>query len=100
MPRILLSAIVPSFTSRLDRSPPGHRAPLSRIQSPALILVDQALLALLHDLRALGQDHLDVARVAHVRVDAAVGSVGSSSLLRRLVDLDVLDDQVAGVEAF
>ena len=41
-----------------------------------------------------------MARVAHVRVDAAVGAVGPSSLLRRLVDLDVLDDQVAGVEAF
>lgn len=40
-----------------------------------------------------------MARVAHVRVDAAVGAVGAATLLRRLVDLDVFDDQVARVEA-
>jgi len=39
-----------------------------------------------------------VAWVAHVGVDSAVGSVCSSSLLGCLVDLDVLDQQVVGVE--
>jgi len=33
-----------------------------------------------------------------VRVDSAVGTVCASPLLGRLVDLDVLDDQVAGVQ--
>jgi hypothetical protein len=46
---------------------------------------------------ALGQDELDVAGVGHVRVDAAVGTVGAAALLGGLVDLDVLDDQVRGV---
>lgn len=39
-----------------------------------------------------------MAWVAHVWVDSAVGSVCSSSLLGGLVDLDVLNDQVFGVE--
>lgn len=34
-----------------------------------------------------------------VRVDTTVSTVRASPLLRRLVDLDVLDDQVAGVQA-
>lgn len=57
------------------------------------------MIPLLDDLLALGQDHLDVARVAHVRVDAAVRAVRAAPLLRRLVHLDVLDDQVGRVEA-
>lgn len=40
-----------------------------------------------------------MARVGHVRVDATVGAVRSATLLGGLVDLDVLDDQVRGVEA-
>lgn len=40
-----------------------------------------------------------MAWVAHVWVDSTVGSVSSSSLLWCLVDLNVLDDQVVGVEA-
>jgi hypothetical protein len=40
-----------------------------------------------------------MARVGHVRVDAAVGTVCAAALLGCLVDLDVLDDQVVGVEA-
>jgi len=40
-----------------------------------------------------------VARVGHVGVDPAVGTVSASPLLGGLVDLDVLDDEVAGVEA-
>ena len=40
-----------------------------------------------------------MARVAHVRVDAAVGAVRASPLLGRLVDLNVFDDQVARVQA-
>ncbi len=39
-----------------------------------------------------------MARVGHVRVDTTVGTVGSAALLGGLVHLDVLDDQVGGVE--
>jgi len=35
-----------------------------------------------------------------VRTYTTVSTVCASSLLRRLVDLNVLDDQIAGVEAF
>lgn len=82
---------------------------------------------LLHNLLGLGEDKLDVAGVGHVRVDldgcqswdscfyrfavdvacrkyrivtyATVSTVSSATLLGGLVDLDVLDDQSAGVEA-
>jgi hypothetical protein len=39
-----------------------------------------------------------VARVAHVRVDTTMGTVCAAALLGCLVDLDVLDDEVGGVE--
>lgn len=39
-----------------------------------------------------------MARIAHVRINAAVGAVRASPLLRGLVDLDVFDDEVVGVE--
>lgn len=41
-----------------------------------------------------------MARVGHVRVDTTVSAVCPPSLLRCLVDLDVLDDESAGIEAF
>ena len=41
-----------------------------------------------------------MAGVGHVGVDATVGTVCSAALLGRLVDLDVLDDQVGGIETF
>jgi len=53
---------------------------------------------LLNDLLALSEDHLNVAGVGHVRVDATVGTVCAAALLGGLVDLDVLDDQVGGVK--
>jgi hypothetical protein len=56
------------------------------------------LVGLLDNLLTLGQDELDVAGVRHVGVDATVGTVCSPPLLGGLVDLDVLDDQVAGVK--
>ena len=40
-----------------------------------------------------------MARIAHIRIDSTVGSVGSTSLLWSLVDLDVLNDQVSSVKA-
>jgi hypothetical protein len=40
-----------------------------------------------------------VARVRHVGVDTTVSTVCSTALLGGLVDLDVLDNQVGGVEA-
>ena len=39
-------------------------------------------------------------RVAHVWIDSAVSSVCSTALLWGLVDLDMFDNQVAGVKAF
>lgn len=38
--------------------------------------------------------------IAHVGVDSAVSSVGSPTLLWCLVDLNVLDDEIACVETF
>jgi hypothetical protein len=73
-------------------------------------------LGLLDSLVGLDKDELDVARVGHVGVDlhillrkakkcqgstrtyTSVSAVCAPSLLGGLVDLDVLDDQVAGVE--
>lgn len=40
-----------------------------------------------------------MAWIAHVRIDSTVSSVSSSSLLWGLVDLDVLNDQIASIEA-
>ena len=72
--------------------------------------------SLLDDFLGLGEDELDVARVGHVGVDlvslvrllsypsrdestyTTVGTVSTSAALGSLVDLDALDDQVAGVE--
>lgn len=79
-------------------------------------------IGLLDSLIGLREDHLDVARRRHVRVDlencevsegisqkrnvkyrgdstyTTVSTVGPSPLLGSLVHLDVLDDEVAGVE--
>lgn len=41
-----------------------------------------------------------MAGVGHVGVDATVSAVSAAALLGSLVDLDVLDNQVRGVEAF
>ena len=41
-----------------------------------------------------------MAWVAHVWVDTTVGTVCSTTLLWCLVDLDVLNEEVASVEAF
>lgn len=70
--------------------------------------------SLLNDLGALGEDELDVGGARHVWVDlevlanpgimhddytyTSVGTVSAPALIGGLVDLDVLDDQVAGVE--
>lgn len=98
---------------------------LSRVQ--ATLLTRDNSLGLLDDLLSLGEDQLDVAGVGHVGVDlkdavqlifrpcsslgwyscqeqvgfltyTTVGTVGSSALLGSLVDLDVLDNQVASVK--
>merc|ERR1712053_47573 len=68
--------------------------------SGQLLLADLllALLGLLgNSLFTLGQDHLDVARVRHERVDSTVSSVGSSAVLGRLVDGDVLDVETVNI---
>ena len=56
------------------------------------------LLTFAHHRRFLRQDHLDVARRRHVRVGAAVGTVGAAALLLGAVDLDVRDEERLGVE--
>ena len=53
-----------------------------------------------NSLFTFGQDHFDVAWVAHERIDSTVGSVGSSSVLWSLVDGDVFDKQGVDVEGF
>jgi len=91
---------------------------LSRAQ--VSILTTNNSLRLLYNLLALSQDQFDVAWVGHVWVDlenllimfllvlvsvlchgvpyTTMGTVCSSALLGCLVDLDVLDDQVAGIK--
>jgi hypothetical protein len=85
------------YSCRRNR-PPQPSTPLSRIQS-AFLLVDQRLLTPLNHLLTFRQDHLNVAWVAHVRVDSAMSSVCATSLFWCLVDLDVLNDQVSSVKA-
>lgn len=53
---------------------------------------------LLDNLLTLSKDKLDVARVGHVGVDTTVSTVGASAALGGLVDLDVLDNEVASVK--
>jgi hypothetical protein len=69
---------------------------LSGVQSGTLLQTQ--LLSLADCLFRLRQDQFDVARVRHVRVDTAVGTVGAATLLGGLVDLDVLDNEFRGIE--
>jgi len=86
------------------------------------VVITNDSLRLGNNLLALGEDKLDVAGVGHVGVDLSVllawywttgsscllsgwmftyttvSTVGAAALLGGLVDLDVLDDQVASVE--
>jgi hypothetical protein len=62
------------------------------------VLTASNSLGLLDNLLTLSQNQLNVARVGHVRVDATVSAVCAAALLGGLVDLDVLDNQVASVE--
>ena len=54
--------------------------------------------SLLHHLLALRQDHLHMARIAHVRIDASMRPIRPTSLLRRLIDLDMLHNEIRSVE--
>lgn len=83
---------------RRSDSLPSIGGSLSRAQSGTL--GNTQLLSFADSLLGLGEDEFDVARVGHVRVDTTVGAVGSAALLGGLVDLDVLDDELRGVEAF
>lgn len=56
------------------------------------------VLGLLNRLLGLGQNDFNVARRRTVGVDATVGTVGTTVLLGGLVDLDVLDNKLLGVE--
>jgi hypothetical protein len=97
---LLLSRFSPQLPPlRGSNSPLPPRGPLPRVES-AILLLRHRVLGLRDRLCAFRQDHLDVARVAHVGIDAAVGAVRAAALLRCLVDLDVLHDQVGGVEPF
>ena len=111
-----MSQTTPSHLSR------GGDGPLGSELARALLVVEVDLLLLvirlLDRLLTLGNDNLDVAGVGHVGVDlqlslarapysllamigvtyASVSAVSPSSLLGSLVDLDVGDDQVGGIE--
>jgi hypothetical protein len=84
---------------RLRGSSDGAPSPLTALSGVESGLAGSDVLVLGDLLGALGQDQLNVAGVAHVGVDAAVGAVGATALLGGLVDLDVFDDQVGRVES-
>ena len=65
----------------------------------ALFLLLRLLLCPGEGLLLLNQRHLDVAGRRHVGVDPSVGPVGPPPHVRGTVDLDVLDDQVVGVQS-
>jgi len=69
---------------------------LADVETGNLLLL--GLLSLLDNLILLGNNDLDVGWVGHVWVDTSVGTVCASSLLWCLVDLDVGDNKVGGVE--
>jgi len=69
---------------------------LADIESGDLFLL--GLLSLLDDLILLRDDDLDVGWVGHVWVDTTVSTVCASSLLWCLVDLDVGNNKVGGIE--
>jgi len=83
------------------------------------LLFNKSMWYLLYNFFAFGENQFDVAWVGHVRIDLKVVNCGkkeyycewlvaypamsaicTSPLFRSLVDLDVLDDEIAGVEAF
>lgn len=64
-----------------------------------LFLLSNFFFRLGNDLLLLSEDHLDVARGAHVGVDAPMGPVGAPPHFGGLVDLDVLDDQRIHIQA-
>ncbi len=91
-----------SFTAMLLRARDGASSPtcsLPNAQSLTTLLYS-LLLSLLHFLSRLNQNHFHMARIAHVRVDSTVSPVRSPSLFRCLVDLNVLDNKVVGIQAF
>lgn len=61
--------------------------------SPYLFLLGDLLLWFGDNLLLLSQDHLNVARRAHVGVDPAVSTIRTPPHLGGLVDLDVFNDQ-------
>jgi len=69
---------------------------LADIESSDLLAL--CLLSLLDDLILLGDNDLNVGWVGHVWVNTTVGTVCASSLLWCLVDLDVGNNEVGGIE--
>ncbi len=90
--------IEPCGQSPLRRSnrSPSRSTSLSGVQFGSL--GHSQLLRLGDRLVRFRQDQFDVAWVGHVGIDATVGTVGATALLRGLVDLDVLDNEFGGVE--
>lgn len=93
----LPSLVTPKKILRSSNSPTGTGTSLPRAE---MGLTSNYCLRLLYDFLTLGQNKLNVTWVGHVRVDTTVSPVCSSSLFGGLVNLDVLDDEVAGVKAF
>jgi len=63
-----------------------------------LFLLSNFFLWLGNDLLLLGEDHLNVARGAHVGVDPPVSSVGAPAHFGSLVHLDVFNHQRIHIE--
>ena len=71
---------------------PGHEFLFLQFLLGYLFLLCSLLFWLWNDLFLLSEDHLSVAGGAHVWVNPAMSSVGSSVHLRGLVHLDVFND--------
>lgn len=71
---------------------PGHEFLFLQFLLRYLFLLCNLLFWLWNDLFLLSEDHLNVAGGAHVWVNPAMSSVGSSAHLRYLVHLDVFND--------
>ena len=51
-----------------------------------------------HGTYLVGEDDLDMARAGHVRVDATVSTVSATAAVLGLVDLNVMNVEIFGVE--
>ena len=89
----------PIYRSRTLNSSPHTLAPLSRTQPQPLFPL-RNMWTLLYDLLALRQHHLHMTWIAHIRVDPTVRTVRPTTLLGRLVHLNMLHNEVRRIKPF